>query len=166
MLLARIVAVLFGAGTLYNLVTRHWADAAVGLAIVLLLLALDFTTRRAKQQRLATLRWLFEHELQIRAGGARLGNVMVTPRTRFREMTLCVSVLLVTLRLPSRLLLEHRDSIFGAAFGFSLLTFLLGWWGLPWGPLYTIQALGRNLRGGKAVDVETLLAGERAGATQ
>lgn len=31
----------------------------------------------------------------------------------------------------------------------SLVTWLLGWWGLPWGPIYTAESLLRNLFGGK-----------------
>jgi hypothetical protein len=27
-------------------------------------------------------------------------------------------------------------------------TLLLGWWGIPWGPIYTVQAIAKNLRGG------------------
>jgi hypothetical protein len=37
-----------------------------------------------------------------------------------------------------------------AAF-YSLVTLLLGWWGIPWGPIRTIQALVVNLTGGKEV---------------
>lgn len=32
--------------------------------------------------------------------------------------------------------------------GPTLLTLLLGWWGIPWGPIYTIGSVYRNLRGG------------------
>lgn len=31
----------------------------------------------------------------------------------------------------------------------SLKTWLLGWWGLPWGPVYSIQAIFWNMRGGE-----------------
>lgn len=34
---------------------------------------------------------------------------------------------------------------------YSLITLLLGWWGIPWGPIRTIQALWINLRGGEMV---------------
>jgi hypothetical protein len=37
-----------------------------------------------------------------------------------------------------------------AAF-YSLLTLLLGWWGLLWGPIRTVQALFVNLTGGREV---------------
>ncbi|HZE86546.1 MAG TPA: hypothetical protein VE035_19630 [Puia sp.] len=34
------------------------------------------------------------------------------------------------------------------------LTFLLGWWGIPWGPIWSISCLGTNLQGGKDVTSE------------
>ena len=38
--------------------------------------------------------------------------------------------------------------------GFTALTFVLGWWGIPWGPIYSIGSLGTNLSGGKDVTKE------------
>lgn len=35
--------------------------------------------------------------------------------------------------------------------GWTALTFLLGWWGIPWGPIFSIGSLWTNLSGG--VDV-------------
>src|SRR5438876_758130 len=35
------------------------------------------------------------------------------------------------------------------AIKWSLLTAVLGWWGVPWGPIFTIQTLVRNARGGR-----------------
>ena len=32
---------------------------------------------------------------------------------------------------------------------YTFLSFVLGWWGIPWGPIYTVQALWQNLSGGK-----------------
>lgn len=31
---------------------------------------------------------------------------------------------------------------------YSVISAIFGWWGIPWGPLYTLQALGRNSAGG------------------
>lgn len=39
---------------------------------------------------------------------------------------------------------------------FTLLTVLFGWWGIPWGPIYTIGSLYHNLRGGKKITGEIL----------
>lgn len=35
---------------------------------------------------------------------------------------------------------------------YSVLTLVLGWWGFPWGPIYTLGALGRNALGGERPD--------------
>lgn len=33
----------------------------------------------------------------------------------------------------------------------SLLTLVLGWWGIPWGPIFSIQSLWLNFGGGRDV---------------
>lgn len=35
--------------------------------------------------------------------------------------------------------------------GFTLISLFFGWWGFPWGPIYTIGSLFNNLKGGKDV---------------
>jgi hypothetical protein len=35
-----------------------------------------------------------------------------------------------------------------AGLGWSALVLLVGWWGIPWGPIFTVQCLVRNMRGG------------------
>jgi len=34
---------------------------------------------------------------------------------------------------------------------FTLLSLLLGWWGIPWGPVYTVRCLWANFHGGEDV---------------
>jgi len=40
--------------------------------------------------------------------------------------------------------------------GYTLLTFVAGWWGIPWGPIYSIGCLSTNLSGGKDVTGEMM----------
>ena len=40
--------------------------------------------------------------------------------------------------------------------GFVAMTALLGWWGIPWGPIFSVQSLWTNLSGGKDVTEEVL----------
>lgn len=37
---------------------------------------------------------------------------------------------------------------------YTLISLFLGWWGIPWGPIYTIGSLYTNLCGGKNVTQE------------
>jgi hypothetical protein len=34
---------------------------------------------------------------------------------------------------------------------FTLVSLVAGWWGIPWGPIYTVQSIYNNSRGGKDV---------------
>ncbi|MDH5606562.1 MAG: hypothetical protein OEY93_06705 [Anaerolineae bacterium] len=41
---------------------------------------------------------------------------------------------------------------------FTALSMLLGWWGIPWGPIYTLQVIYNNSKGGKDVTDEVAAA--------
>jgi hypothetical protein len=44
----------------------------------------------------------------------------------------------------------------GKALGYSLISLLFGWWGIPWGPIWTIATIVTNCRGGRDVTGELL----------
>lgn len=76
---------------------------------------------------------------------------------RFVIYQYCISILIMTFKRGSNIYLVHagEDRVL-KGLGFSLLSFLLGWWGIPWGPIYTVQALWNNFQGGKDVTTEVL----------
>ena len=39
---------------------------------------------------------------------------------------------------------------------YTLLSAVLGWWGIPWGPIYTVQSIASNIKGGKDVTQQIL----------
>lgn len=81
---------------------------------------------------------------QVLAGGGRL--------VRFEY---CISLLFLTLRRQSRVFLLAADDP-GLVDGlpYTLVTLLLGWWGVPWGLVGTPLALLTNLTGGRDVTAE------------
>ena len=38
--------------------------------------------------------------------------------------------------------------------GWSLLTLVAGWWGIPWGPVFTVQSLWYNMKGGHDITAQ------------
>lgn len=48
------------------------------------------------------------------------------------------------------------ESTLKHSIGFTLITLLFGWWGFPWGPIYSIGSLYTNLTGGKDITAEVL----------
>ncbi len=76
---------------------------------------------------------------------------------RFVLYSYCISVLVLTFRRSSEITFLRGDQDgAGDAIKFSLISGTLGWWGIPWGPIWTIAALITNARGGKDVTLEVL----------
>lgn len=67
----------------------------------------------------------------------------------------CLSFLLATWRGYSGLfLLEPGTRGWLRGLPYTLLTLLFGWWGLPWGVVYSLKALATNLSGGRDVTAQ------------
>lgn len=64
----------------------------------------------------------------------------------------CISVIVLTFKRSSDIyLIRSGESVIGKSLPFTLLSLVAGWWGIPWGPIYTIQAVYNNFQGGKDV---------------
>jgi hypothetical protein len=84
---------------------------------------------------------------------------------RFVVYQYCISVIVLTFRRGSDIhfVRTGRGSV-GAGLAYSALSAVVGWWGIPWGPIYTVQSLVTNFRGGKDVTQEVLAALQQAAA--
>jgi len=68
---------------------------------------------------------------------------------RFVLYTWCVSPLVMTIQRPTNIkYVGPHESRVGKGLPYGLVTLLLGWWGIPWGPIHSIGSLVRWLRGG------------------
>jgi hypothetical protein len=64
----------------------------------------------------------------------------------------CVSAVVLTFRRPSgTYFIRSGENALAKGLPFTLLSLVAGWWGIPWGPIYTIQSVYNNSRGGKDV---------------
>ena len=76
---------------------------------------------------------------------------------RFVMYQYCISILILTFKRSSNVyFIRHEENSIVKGLPFTLLSLLLGWWGIPWGPIYTIQAVWNNFKGGKDVTKEVL----------
>lgn len=70
-----------------------------------------------------------------------------------------ISIIIMSFKNSSDIyFIKAGEGTFGKSIGFTLLSLILGWWGIPWGPIYTIGSLYTNLTGGKDVTSEVLSA--------
>ena len=93
-----------------------------------------------------------ELEFEIQRGG------------KFVLFQYCISIIVITFRRPSDVyFLRQGESAVAKGLPFTLLSLVAGWWGIPWGPIYTIQSIYNNSRGGKDV-TQAILNSLRASA--
>lgn len=71
---------------------------------------------------------------------------------KFVNYSYCVSAIVITFRRGSDIyFVRSGDSRLAKGLPWTLLSLVAGWWGIPWGPIFTIQSLYVNLRGGNDV---------------
>ncbi len=76
---------------------------------------------------------------------------------KFVVFQYCFSILVMTFKRGSDIyFIKAVEPTVKHSIGFTLITLFWGWWGIPWGPIYTIGALYSNLTGGKDITQEVL----------
>jgi hypothetical protein len=71
---------------------------------------------------------------------------------RFVYFAYTVSLFIITFRDTSGVyLIRSGENTIGKSFIFTIVTLLAGWWGIPFGPKFTWQAIRTNWKGGKDV---------------
>lgn len=76
---------------------------------------------------------------------------------KFVVFRYCISIIIITFRRSSDVyFIKNNEGTFSKSIGFTLLSFLFGWWGIPWGPIYTIGSFITNFGGGKNVTDDIL----------
>lgn len=76
---------------------------------------------------------------------------------KFVVFQYCISIFIMTFRRGSDVyFVRAGESTFSKSIAFTILSLILGWWGIPWGPIYTLGAVFTNMGGGKDVTAEVL----------
>lgn len=79
-------------------------------------------------------------------------NAAVEQGARFVVYHYTISIIVMTFRRSSAAhFVPAGSSAVVKGLPYTLLTLVAGWWGIPWGPIYTIGSLAKNLSGGENV---------------
>jgi hypothetical protein len=71
----------------------------------------------------------------------------------------CVSIVVMTFRRSSdAYFIPAGENAVSRGLPWTLLTLALGWWGIPWGPIFSVQSLIVNFKGGKDITEEITAA--------
>ena len=78
---------------------------------------------------------------------------------KFIVFLYCFSIVILSFKRSSSIyFIKSGENTLGKSFKFTLISLFLGWWGLPWGIIYTIQSLWTNFRGGQDVTPQVMSA--------
>jgi hypothetical protein len=81
----------------------------------------------------------------------------VSNGAKFVVFQYTVSILIMTFKRPTDVyFIRSNESHWGKSLPYTLLSLILGWWGFPWGLIYTPMAIFTNLTGGKDVTQEIM----------
>lgn len=80
-------------------------------------------------------------------GYGNYAGIEITPSTQLVSYTYVISLLVVTLRRHTRyyFMEAEKSKALGAKFLCIACNLILGWWGIPWGPIWTIKETICNL---------------------
>lgn len=91
----------------------------------------------------------------IKSGGELQAEI--AQGAKFVMYQFCISIVIMTFKRSSNIFfISHDQSAVVKGLPYTLLSLVLGWWGIPWGPIYTIQSVWVNFQGGKDVTREVL----------
>ncbi|MBD2493511.1 hypothetical protein [Nostoc sp. FACHB-280] len=78
---------------------------------------------------------------------------------KFIVFLYCFSIVILTFKRSSNIyFIKSDDKTLKKSLKFTLISLFFGWWGIPWGIIYTIQSLLTNFRGGKDVTPQVMSA--------
>lgn len=78
---------------------------------------------------------------------------------RFVIYQYCISIVVLTFKRVSDIhFVKGGESVFWKGAPFSLVSLLCGWWGIPWGPIWSISTIVGNCRGGRDVTADVVRA--------
>ncbi len=82
---------------------------------------------------------------------------------KFVVFEYCISVLIMTFKRGLAIYyIKPGESALAKGLPYTLLSLIVGWWGIPWGFIYTPMALITNFGGGKNVTTEVMASLRRA----
>ncbi|HMC14527.1 MAG TPA: hypothetical protein VKI18_02775 [Albitalea sp.] len=86
-------------------------------------------------------------------------NAELRRGAKFVVFQYCISIIVMSFKRSSAIYFVRAcEGTAGRTAGFCGLSLLLGWWGIPWGPIWTLGTVFKNLGGGVDVTANVLSA--------
>lgn len=81
----------------------------------------------------------------------------ISIETEFFYFETCFSIIFLTINFHSRPLFFEKENRLLVGLIYTVFATVFGWWGIPWGPIYTIKAIWTNVFGGKIIAISDVI---------
>lgn len=159
MIFLLIVGGLFFIGAVSNLINGVYDEAMVGVAISILAIGIYSVLKIEERKNRKFIEWLYKNYNEVLKGNATYNGIKIMSDTELKRYQFCLSFLFISFKKKSKYYISDYHFTKCIGFAHSMLTCVLGWWGLPWGPIYTVQVILNNIKGGEKITVHELLSG-------
>ncbi len=137
------VLLLYGAYDSVRMRNYHNALVVSGIAAIFfcpvaLAVLAEFSQRKF-------LRWLESNLPALATGEAEYRGVKISAGSEVITFDLAFSVVVASFKGRSQMFVVGQHCLWPWRIAYTLLSFVFGWWGVPWGPIYTVQSLHANL---------------------
>lgn len=142
-----IVCYIFSALFLYFGIYRlpvDPADAGISLMIALACLIYGLLFHRDERQKEGLKVWIYRNCDELRKNGLMYNGVRIDEQTQFVQYHYCFSYILFTHQKYSGYYIKEHHATGLLRILFSGFSLVFGWWGMPWGPLRTIECIRHN----------------------
>ncbi|MEO8845874.1 MAG: hypothetical protein ABI591_33850 [Kofleriaceae bacterium] len=155
------MAALFLAGFVANVVNHDLSlgDSIIQWTIAIACVVAFVFVRSQQRARVELGAFLDANRAAVLDGTARYRGQPITYATRLHVYDIVLSFLFVSFKLTSRPVVVGAPGSGKLRAGCTAVTLVFGWWGIPWGPIWTIRAVSRNVRGTKVITIGELYEG-------
>lgn len=151
-----ILLILLVAGVVHVFL-GHFGDGGLLLGVVGIIGGVFYLMQRERQKGLDFLLWLQANQQSIVKGWSYYQGRKVMPSSVLAQYQACISLLIMTMRFRSPRVVVGTPENQSTGVIYTLVSAATGWWGVPWGFIYTPQAIYRNLHGGYRQTVRELI---------
>ena len=110
-----------------------------------------------KASRDKILDWIFEHRDVLTKGSTRFGLDRVDSKTILTRYCIVFSFGFFTQKKYTNYVIKDSNKSIFVGIATTLSNLIVGWWGLPWGPIYTVQSVYNNAFNKELVSVGNII---------
>jgi hypothetical protein len=150
--------------SIMNIQLKDFELAAVygipGLALIIFTAIYFFRIKPMEEKRARDklLEWISENKSEILGGRALYEGEKITKDTVLIRYCIVYSAIIYTKKEFSNYCLQGSERSYRIGIISTIFNLVMGWWGFPWGLIYTPQSLYINLSKSESISVDEVIA--------